>query len=286
MESISSSRAVLSEDDLIELAGPFFGTKRGRVLGKWIFDILGISKINSIHDSFCDYSSFAFTERVLAHPDVRVSYRVVGMENVEQMSQGSFVAMANHPFGGLDGIILIDLISRIRPKFKVVVNDFLAHVTALRDSFIAIQPVLSRKDYIHDPNENINGLRQILQQIEKGEPIGIFPAGGVAQSYDRKRGISMDQPWQRSSVRLIKSVEVPIFPILFEGTNSCLYHCVSRSYVLKTLKVASELFNKKGHTINVYVGSPIQPDTLRGIDNVNDLREILYKKVFSLLPCD
>ena len=44
----------------------------------------------------------------------------INEEDLEKIpKEGAFITVSNHPFGGLDGIILIKLLCKIRPDYKV-----------------------------------------------------------------------------------------------------------------------------------------------------------------------
>ena len=278
------SNPVMTEEDMVELGGPFFDTSFGRWLTHRIYSLLDINKVNKLHDKYGEYSGHEFTERILADHLIRVQYDLHGEENLRYMQEGPFIAVANHPFGGLDGIMLIDIISRVRPDFKLVVNGFLSRIEALKDSFISTQPILSRKGYSHIPTDNIAGIRQMARQLDSGSPLGLFPAGSVAQEYDSHLGMSIDQPWQSSSIRLIQKAKVPVFPILFIGSNSRLYHLLKGNFVLKNLKVPTEIFNKKGETIRVYLGNPIPTQEMNALSSLEELRDLIYHRTLSLHP--
>lgn len=284
--SLTSPTNVLGQQDFIELGGHFFATPLGSHVAQWACRALSIHKINALHHQYRTYSGAAFTERVLADPRVNVTYHVVGKENLQAVASSPFIAIANHPFGGLDGLILIDFMLRLFPHFKLVVNSFLGRIQALRESFIPIRPRTSQKSYTHNPLSNVAPLKAINQHLNNGHPLGIFPAGGVAQTL-HGNGISWDQPWQNSSLKLLKRAQVPLVPILIWGANSKLYHRLSPHYLLKTLKVPSELFNKQGQNIPVFVGPPILPNEVAAVcntsfGNYNKLRNHLYQKLFSL----
>ena len=45
--------------------------------------------------------------------DVRTDYRIGNPERLDMLPDGPFITISNHPYGGLDGIILIDLFGHI-----------------------------------------------------------------------------------------------------------------------------------------------------------------------------
>lgn len=275
-------KEVISVDDLGNILGSFFNTKLGRWLGKGILKVLKIEKINRVHRKHSNLRGADFTSAALQDPIIQVSYKVYGEEHLETMTQGAFIAVANHPFGGLDGLMLIDVIAKIRPDFKVVANKFLTYIKALEESFIPVSPRQNRSSYNHNATENVNSIKTITSQLKEGKPIGIFPAGGVANSkFGSEKGY--EQLWQMSSVRIIRSADVPVLPIYFEGRNSKMYYKLNKiSYVLSALKTPSELFNKKGKELKVHIGQPILKEELQSYSNLTDLRDFLMQRTLSL----
>ncbi|WP_278833113.1 lysophospholipid acyltransferase family protein [Porphyromonas cangingivalis] len=276
------NKEVISVEDLSKILGPFFKSKFGRVVGKRLLKTLKIDKINTIHKTYFHLKGRKFTSAALKHPFIQVSYEVHGEENLKQMKDGAFIAIANHPFGGLDGLMLIDVVSKVRPDFKVVANRFLTYIKALEDSFIPVVPRQNKANYNHNATENVNSIKMIGTHIKEGKPVGIFPAGGVANSkFGSEKG--NEQLWQMSSVRIVRSAEVPVYPIYFEGSNSKTYYKFNKiSYILSVLKTPSELFNKKGSVIGVYVGEPISPEEISKFSNNIELRDFLMEKTLNL----
>lgn len=62
------------------------------------------------------------------------------MRMLSQLPSGPFVVISNHPYGSIDGIILVDMFARIRQDFKVMVNNFLGRIKTLENNFIGVTP--------------------------------------------------------------------------------------------------------------------------------------------------
>ena len=54
--------------------------------------------------------------------------------------EGPLVVVANHPFGGVDGIILTSLLLEIRPDFKLMVNHVVRGMPQIRELTFAVDP--------------------------------------------------------------------------------------------------------------------------------------------------
>ena len=77
--------------------------------------------------------------------DLGVNYVIGNAERLEQLPQEAFITVSNHPYGGLDGIILIDLIAGIRSDYKLMVNKIISLVKTMQENFISVIPTGNRK---------------------------------------------------------------------------------------------------------------------------------------------
>ena len=189
--------------------------------------------------------------------DFRLKLRIDGEEVLNNLPEGPFITVSNHPFGALDGIILIHLIASRRPEFKVMVNMILNRLTAMRPNFIAVDPSAS-----DDPAKramSVKGIRESIMQVRKGHPIGFFPAGAMSKvNWQWKL---RDRQWQPNIIRLIEQLKVPVIPIFFHGNNSFMFNLLGLvSWQLRTMRLPSEVFRKCGKEMHISVGQPISVD--------------------------
>lgn len=277
------SAPVLTVEDLGRI-NPFFKKPFGRWLGKGLLQTLKVSEINSLHSDYSQLSGVAATSAVLNDPRIQVTYTIHGEEHLQGMGdKGAFFTVSNHPFGALDGLILIDIMARIREDFKVLVNGILNQVSILKDFWIPVMPVLDK--VAHDPTKNISGLQMVRDRILGGHPVGMFPAGGLPH-YDKGLRQPIEIPWKLNNIRIIKGAKIPTIPIMFGGNNSKSYFRFGErcGYGLASILIPKEILNKKGSNIDVYVGKPIMPEELEGIGNLTETRDYIMKRAFTILP--
>lgn len=245
-----------------------------RAIMKWLW----LDKANYIHGKFCYETGIPFS-RLLIDEAFKVKLRVDNEDVLRRFPTGPFITVSNHPLGALDGIALLDIVGSVRPDFQVMVNMFLNYLSAMRSSFIAVDP--SRSD---DPKKRLatmNGIKQAMRHVKEGHPIGFFPAGAVA-----KIGWDMrvhDREWQPSVIRLIKQLRVPVIPIYFHDHNSAFFNILGRiDWRLRTLRLPRELFNKTGKTLHVSIGEPIMPDYQAAFTSVEDFGRMLRERTEAL----
>ncbi len=69
-------------------------------------------------------------------------------------AQGPVVVVANHPFGGVEGVILPALLGTVRQDVKILANYMLRPVTELRDLFIYVDPVWHQRFRQSQPGQS------------------------------------------------------------------------------------------------------------------------------------
>ena len=165
-------RTVLDYDDICQMA-PFFKGKPRLV--NFLMRLLDVDKVNWIHDHNCDTPGVPFVQGLLK--DLDITMEVEGREVLENLPQGSFITVSNHPFGALDGIMLIKLIGEYRPDFKVMVNMILNYISAMRPNFIAVD-AHEGTDPAHRA-VSVHGITESIRHVRDGHPLGFFPAGAI-----------------------------------------------------------------------------------------------------------
>lgn len=222
-------------------------------LVKWLLHVAQIDEVNRVHSKYCQTPGPEFV-RCLMEDEFKVPLEVEGLQYLEQFKEGPFITVSNHPFGSIDGIALIYIVTRLRPKYKVMVNMILNHLSAMRPNFIAVDQ--SASDDPEKRKVSVAGVREALSLLKKGEPVGFFPAGAIGKT--DKDGIIVDRPWQPIVLQIIQKAKVPVIPIYFHGTNSRLFNWLGHhSIPLRTACLARELFKKRCKPMKVTIGAPI-----------------------------
>ncbi len=269
-------KSVVDIYDLQEKA-PFFKTAIGKMLGKALLKWLCIDKVNKAHANNCHLRGAAFTTGLLKDPLIDVTYKIHHEAYIDTLPEGAFTTVSNHPIGSLDGIILIDIFARRRPDFKVMVNGILTKIGAMADNFISVKPDSNNQGA---NLKNMSGVRLAFKQLKEGHPIGFFPAGAISMYHKQTKSIH-DLPWTHSVVRIIRKTEVPVIPVYFDFLNSRFFYFLGRiDWRIRTLRIPAEAFNKRGRTVDVYIGKPILPEEIREMDDI-ELAHFLYKRTYS-----
>lgn len=240
--------------------------------------LLSVDKVNWIHSHNFDTPGPQFCRGLLE--DLNIKLCIDNEKVLDNLPEGAFITISNHPFGALDGITLIDIIGRRRPKFKVMVNMILNYIVAMRPNFIAVDQTAS-----DDPAKkavSMKGIKEAIMQVRRGEPIGFFPAGAVG-NYNKHLKFE-DREWRESIIRLIQQLKVPVIPIFFHGYNSWWFRFLGIvSWQIRTLRLPAEVFRRKNSTIHISVGDPITPEEIEAHSgSIKELGDFLREKTYCL----
>lgn len=267
--------AVLDADDVIAMVPKLAGHRR---LVERLLHWLSVDKVNAVHAHNCETPGPAFVEGLLRDFDIKL--RVDGLDVLDNLPEGPFITVSNHPFGALDGITLIHLVASRRPEYKVMVNMILGRIWAMEPNFIAVDAMSS-----NDPAKkavSVNGIRQAIDQVRSGRPLGFFPAGAVSKV--NWRGRLVDRRWQPNVIRLIDKLKVPVIPIYFHGSNSWFFNFLGIvCWQLRTLRLPSEVFRKCHTTMHISVGNPITVEEQRAhAGSIDELGRYLKDATYQL----
>lgn len=268
---------LLSIDELGK-AAPVFRGAAGNAFGKALMRLLAVDKVNDLYDRNIGFAGPDFARAVLE--DIGVEYEVIGRERLEHLPDGPFITISNHPYGSIDGVMLVDLFGHIRPDFKVMVNKFLSRIETLSDNFICVTPVGA--DRAAPTGDSIQGIKDSVAHVRGGHPLGLFPSGAVSDLSIRDRCIR-DREWQEPVIRLIRKLGVPVVPVRFLDRNSDFYYSLGLiDWRVRLLRLPGEVFNKRGKRTRIAIGEIIGPEVLNGFDDIKDLRDFLRKAVYNL----
>ena len=266
--------SVLDYNDVCKLA-PFFEGKEKLV--NRLFHWLAIDKTNDYHARNMHLSGPDFSHRMFEELGAPMTIR--NEEVLSRIPDGPFITVSNHPYGSLDGMALIDIVGHHRPDFKVMVNMILNQIGALRPNFIAVDALAS-----NDPSKravSVKGIADAMRHVKQGHPLGFFPAGAVSKL---TWGLRIeDREWQPSVLRIIQKLKVPVIPIYFHGHNSWKFTLLGMiDWRLRTLRLPTEVFNKKGYNFRVSVGDIITPETLAQYSTPEQLGTFLKQETYKM----
>ncbi|MEG1544804.1 MAG: hemolysin, partial [Tannerellaceae bacterium] len=82
-------------------------------------------------------------------------------------------------------------------------------------------------------------------------------------------------------LRLIRKANVPVYPVYFDCLNSGFFYWLGRlDWRVRTLRIPSEAFNKRGKKLDIYIGDPIPAADIQQFTDEKELAAFLYDKTY------
>ncbi|MFZ1731018.1 MAG: lysophospholipid acyltransferase family protein [Bacteroidota bacterium] len=201
----------------------------------------------------------------------------VSEEHIQRIpADGPLIVVANHPFGGVEGLLLASLLKRRRKDVKVMANAFLGQIAQLRDLFILVDPFGGPGAV----KANLAGMKESVRWLRNGGVLAVFPAGEVSH-YDDQLGQVSDPAWSSTVGRLVQLSGAPVLPVYFEGTNGPLFQTLGMIHPwLRTLRLPHEFVNKRGtHTV-ARIGNAVSPERIKGFKTAADVTSYLRIRTY------
>ena len=266
-------RKVVTLSDLKNALGlkGFFGT----CVAGLAYGYLRLGKINRLFDGAADYQCREFADHLLQNMNITIDVNPEQLDNIPK--EGGFIVVSNHPFGGIEGVMLLSVIAKVRPDFKVMANFILSHIPNLKECFFAVNPFEKNPEW----KSSVGGIKGAIQHITDGYGLGVFPAGEVSRYHGHD--YPEDLPWSTSIARIIKNANVPVIPVFWEGCNSKLFYMVDKIHpMLGTARLTKELINKHDTCFNLQMGKPILPAEVALYENPKELAAYLRSRSYAL----
>lgn len=215
-----------------------------------------------------------YAEAIVANFKSR--YEVFGEENIPK--DGRFVFVANHPLGGMDGMVFVAAVGRHFKNLKFPVNDILMNLTNLRDIFLPI-------------NKHGGHSREAAKAIDEAyasnNQMLMFPAGLVSRK--RKNGVIKDLEWKPNFVKKAKTHERDIIPVYISGRNTNRFYNLANwrkkmgiKANIEMLYLVDELYLQRHKTITITFGEPIKINELQVTRAGKEQAQKIKDKVYAL----
>lgn len=232
---------------------------------RYLERIAHIKQMNAFLRKYPDVKNYDFIQLVLDE-ELGCSASIDGIENIPTDGKPLIFA-SNHPLGGLDGMIIAQMIHESRSSrgdsrpLKVIVNDLLMFMEPLAGLWAPVNKVgrLTKEQ-----------AQQQHALWESETDVLTFPAGICSrlQRIDGKWQIQ-DFEWQKNFIQRVREYQRDIVPIYFEGRNSKFFYTLA--YIRKLLHIklniemlylVDEMYGAHGKHFKVHVLPPISYTSL------------------------
>jgi putative hemolysin len=239
--------------------------------------LLGLRQCAALYDRIQAHNgAHAFMREALRQLDVRPQVAPEGLENIPR--KGPAVVVGNHPFGGIEGVIMADILLGCRPDVKIVANLLLNRIPQLRSLTIAVDP-FNRSGSVRT---NISPMREALQWLRSGGMLLVFPAGEVSHLKLSPLEVA-DPAWSPTIGRLIRRTGSPVLPVFFQGHNGPGFQAAGLIHPrLRTALLARQLTSMRGRSVKVDIGRLIPFRWLQRYAGDEDLMAYLRWRTYLL----
>ena len=227
---------------------------------RYLERIAHIKQMNAFLRKYPDVKNYDFIQLVLDE-ELGCSASIDGIENIPTDGKPLIFA-SNHPLGGLDGMIIAQMIHESRSSrgdsrpLKVIVNDLLMFMEPLAGLWAPVNKVgrLTKEQ-----------AQQQHALWESETDVLTFPAG-ICSRLQRIEGKwqIQDFEWQKNFIQRVREYQRDIVPIYFEGRNSKFFYTLA--YIRKLLHIklniemlylVDEMYGAHGKHFKVHVLPPI-----------------------------
>ena len=194
---------------------------------------------------------------------------------------GPLVVVANHPHGMVDGMVMAELIGRVRTDYQILTRNLLTGIKEI-EQFMLPVAFPHEEDAVR---QNLTMRKKAMELLQKGGVIILFPAGVVASS-ETMFGPVIESEWNPFTAKMILRSGASVLPIFFPGHNTRAYQIANR--LSATLRQGL-LLHEAAHALNKpqspTIGTPISPEELsEWSDNPRGFMAWLREKTLALKP--
>ena len=197
-----------------------------------------------------------FWSKAVAHMGIRIDTPTEEIARIPKT--GAVVVVANHPHGLVDGMIMGELVSRVRPDFRILTRSLLTGIPEIEEFMIPVP-------FPHEENSRELGLQMrdlTMTHLAEGGVVILFPAGKVACS-ETWFGPAIEAEWNVFTHKMITKSGAVILPIHFTGQNSRAYQIANK--LAATLRQGLLLYEIRRALFKPqrpHVGMPISAEEL------------------------
>jgi putative hemolysin len=219
-------------------------------------------------------------EALLAEMKIKLEVQLSDLDRIP--IRGPLVAVANHPFGVLDGTALAVLLSRARHDVKILTNSLLEGIPELHEHCIFVNPFHTSSSSHKSTDKNVTPLKQATEWLRQGGALAVFPAGEVSQWSVREAQVT-DPAWSTIAARLVRKTGASTLPVYFCGHNSARFQLLGLiNPQLRTLFLLQEFLQQRGKNVRIRIGKAVPWELIANLDNHEEATEYLRLRTYLL----
>ena len=243
--------------------------------------VLGLRELNRRYHAV-PHAEDAEAFARIALDDLDIEWEVAPSELEHIPVSGPAVVVANHPFGGIEGLLFADIILRRRKDLRILANVHLQRIRELRELIIAVNPFEGERA----TRENVQPLRDAVDWVRQGGALMIFPSGEVSHFQFRRSSVT-DPEWRPSAGYIVRRTGAPVIPAFVFGRNTLFFQLLGCIHPrLRTAMLAREFLNKERRRIRIRFGPPVTPSRSKTFSSSLQRARFLRLRSYSLSDLD
>ena len=233
---------------MIASKSPFLARVMPRPIYAWLRRTLHLKEVNHVMSRFSHLPPAEFIRASMGY--MGVTYNIEGLEKIDPKERCLFAS--NHPFGGLDGVILAESVEARMGDVRVIVNDLLMNMSPLAPIFIPVNK---------HGRQNADNARLLREAFASDIPIITFPAGLCSR---RRNGVVCDREWRGNFIKMAIEYRRNIVPVYVDGTLSNFFYRLANLRTglrikanIEMLYLVDEMFRQAGKNLRFVIGTPV-----------------------------
>lgn len=215
---------------------------------RYIERIIHQKEVNEIMEKIDHLHGLDYAKGIIDYFDLNI--QVKGEEFIP--NDGRHIFVANHPLGGLDGIVFAHVVGQKFPNIQFLVNDILMNLKNFDSIFIPVNK---------HGRQSMQYVRKIEETYQSDQQVLNFPAGLCSRKI---KGEIIDLEWRKSFIRKAIEHKRDIIPAHISGKNSNFFYNLSNFRTKLGIKtnfemfyLVDEVFKQKDKNITITFGKPI-----------------------------
>lgn len=174
-------------------------------------------------------------------------------------TRGPVILVANHPHGLVDGMVLAELIGRVRTDYRILTRSILTGIDESASTYMIPVPF----PHEADAQRKMLAMRsQAMQHLEAGGLVALFPSGVVAAA-GTMFGPAIEAEWNVFTAKMIRTSGATVVPVFFPGSNSRWYQMANRiSPTLRQGLLLHEVAHALDKPQRPVIGHPLSPEDM------------------------
>ncbi len=229
-----------------------------------------LRELRELGAGHCHLNGREFIGQLLRDLRITVTYEAAELRQVPV--RGAFVALANQSEGLLEALVLLYVLSEVRPEFVAVANDVLA----------PLLPRLPRQQALARGRQPAAGpnapkVAQLLSYLHNDVPLGLFATGKVAPRARLFRA-APNPARNATASQLLTQARVPVLPVWLSVSHRPAYSLQGLLQpLLRFAHLPAELLRRQNQTVHLRIGALVSAAALVQLPASERLPDLLAR---------